>query len=189
MSREMFAIVWTLVVLAIFAAMWWGWRSRKRRDAGIAGAATAPGGEILAEFPGVLYVSTTPEEDPLARVAVPGLSYRGRADVTVRAEGVTVEVVGERPVHLASAQILGSGRAAGRVGKAVEKDGLALLRWSPQQDAADSADDSGTDARRLESSFRFIDPSEQRRFCSAVDQVAGARSEPQPHTESREDTI
>lgn len=159
MSRPVFALIWAAVILLIFIGMWWGWRRRTRRDAGVVGAAAAPVGAVVAEFPRVMYVSTTPVDDPLARVAAPGLRYRGFAEVTVREDGMTVEVRGEQPVHLAAGQLRGSGLGARRVGKAVERDGLALVRW-------------GSDGRDLESGFRFDSGDEQRRFTDAIDRIS-----------------
>ncbi|MFC6235267.1 hypothetical protein ACFPZL_09265, partial [Leucobacter soli] len=137
---------------------------------------SAPAGEVLASFAErVLYVSTTPADDPLARVSIPGLRYRGYACLTVRTDGVTLEVVGEAPVHFAADQILGYGTAGRRAGKAVESGGLALLRWS-------------ADGRELESSFRFTDRADQVRFAAAVDRVAGTGSEPDTDAAPRPQT-
>lgn len=158
MSRPVFALIWVIVVAIIFFGMWWGWRARARRDADVLGAPVAPHGALIAEFPQTYYVSTTPVGEPLVRVAAPGLRYRGYAEVAVRADGVTVEVRGEHPVHIAADQLLGSGSAARRAGKAVEAGGLALLRWSAA-------------GRDLESSFRFEDRAEHRRFTDAIDRV------------------
>lgn len=159
MSRPLFALIWVIIVAIIFFGMWWGWRARARRDADVLGTPVAPHGALIAEFPHAHYVSTTPVGEPLVRVAAPGLRYRGYAEVFVREDGVTVEVRGERPVHIEASQVRGSGSAARRAGKAVEPGGLALLRW-------------GAANRELESSFRFDGPAEHRRFTDAIDRVA-----------------
>lgn len=160
MSRPVFALVVLLVIVVVFTAMWLSWRARARRDAQVQGAQIAPSGEMLASFPHVLYVSTTPEGEPLTRVAAPGLRYRGWAQIDVRADGVTVSVTGEEPVHLTVDQLRGSGSARVRVGKAVERDGLSLLRWA-------------SDGRVLESSFRFDDAAQHQEFTAAIDAVCG----------------
>jgi hypothetical protein len=174
MSRPLFTLIWVAFVVLVLAGMWWGWRARSRRDADVLGAATAPAGTVVAEFPRAYYVSTTPVGEPLSRVAAPGLRYRGYAEVTVREDGVTVEVRGERPVQLAAGQLRGSGSAGRRVGKAVEPGGLALLRWSAGE-------------RELESSFRFDDRAEQRRFAEAVDRISPPPTSP-TQTTSQEGT-
>lgn len=181
--RLAFTLIWIAIVLLAFAAMWWGWRARARRDAGVLGASAAPVGELVARFGSageVQYVSTTPAGEPLTRVAAPGLRYRGPAEIAVHLDGATVEVAGERPVHLAAAQLLGGGVASRRVGKAVEAGGLALLRWR-----------SGD--RELESSFRFASREEQERFVRAIDEISGGVSAPQgveapsPQTEENQE--
>ncbi len=157
MSRTLFAVIVAAVVIIAFLAMWLGWRARARRDAGVLASAIAPVGELIAEFSRVLYVSTTPVGEPLTRVAAPGLRYRGQAEIAVRRDGVTITVAGEDPTHLDSSQLRGSDSAGRRVGKAVERDGLGLLRWV-----------STTDQRELESSFRFESKAEQQRFTEAI---------------------
>ncbi len=166
MSRTAFTILMVSIAAVALAAMWIAWRARAGRDAGVALPRSSPSGEVIDSFPRASYVSTTPAGSPFERVAIPGLQYKGYADLTVRRDGVSVTVTGEAPVHIPAAQLLGTGTARGRVGKAVERDGLSLLRWSTA-----SAPDAG---RELESSFRFAEPAEQRRFADAVGAVIGS---------------
>ncbi|NLA65315.1 MAG: hypothetical protein GX862_05200 [Leucobacter sp.] len=169
MSRPVFALVVIAVIAVALLAMWLGWRARSRRDATIRTSEQAPTGALIAEFTRVLYVSTTPTGEPLVRVAVRGLRYRGPADVWVYSDGVTLQVDGEDPVHLAAAQVQGSGAAARRVGKAVEHQGLSLLIWHP----VDAATNSGQGSA-LESSFRLQDKAEQHRFTQAIEELRAA---------------
>lgn len=171
MSRELFTVLVAAVAALALFGMWLGWRARTRRDAGVLGAAKALTGDVLAEFTDVHYVSTTPTGEPLVRVAAPGLRYRGPAEVTIRRDGVTIAVAGERPVHLAITQIDGSGAAGRRVGKAVEPNGLGLLRWQsvPGEAGSVPAATRESDVRKLESSFRFPTRAEQRRFADMID--------------------
>lgn len=171
MSRPMFALVVIAVAVISLLAMWLGWRARARRDANITTSQVSPVGQLIAEFTRVLYISTTPVGEPLTRVAVAGLRYRGHADVQVRTDGVTIEVDGEEPVHLLLEQLRGASTASRRVGKAVEHGGLALIIWQPTGDASGE----------LESSFRFNEKAEQRKFTQALEQaLAGGQSHPQP---------
>ena len=165
MNRPLFALIFALIAILAFALMWWGWRARARRDSGVVGAQTGPTGARLAHFPFVTYVSTTPVGEPLVRVSAPGLRYRGRAEVSVFAGGVTIQVTGEDPVHIPLSQVRGSGSAGVRVGKAVEQGGLALLRWD-------------SDGRALESSFRFDHAAEQREFSQAIDAISSGDPHP-----------
>ncbi|MHA3724584.1 PH-like domain-containing protein [Leucobacter sp. HY1910] len=147
------------VAAALLAIMWLGWRNRTRRDAGVAAAAHALTGAVLAEFGGVQYVSTTLLGHAFERVAVAGLRYKGLADLTVRTDGVSIAVTGETPVTIGSQDLLGTSRSSGRVGKAVEAGGISVLEWR------------SADGRELESGFRFGGPAEQRAFEDAIAQA------------------
>ncbi|WP_017794135.1 PH-like domain-containing protein [Leucobacter salsicius] len=159
MSRTGFAILMVGIAVAILALMWLGWRGRARRDSGIVLAAQVLAGAALAEFTGVQYVSTTPLGRPLERVAIPGLRYKGLAALSVRTDGVEIAVTGETPVTIPAAALLGTSRASGRVGKAVESGGLAVLEWQ------------STEGQAFESGFRFAAPSQQAEFEAAVAQL------------------
>jgi len=163
MNRTAFMILMISIVAIAFIAMWLAWRARARRDAGVLGAAAALTGEVLARFDRLQYISTTPVGDPMGRVAAPGLRYRGPAEVVVHRDGVTIQVAGESPVQVPATQIDGTGTAGRRAGKAVESEGLALLRWH-----------SGSDPRELESSFRFTEKDDQRRFSDTIHELVGA---------------
>lgn len=162
MTRTMFLILWLVIAGGLLTFMALAWRARKRRDAGLALPAVDLGGDIIGAFTHVGYVSTTPIGSPLERVAIPGLTFKGWADVTVRRDGVKISVQGERPVEIPAAQLRGTDAASGRIGKAVERDGLALLQW--ESEAAGK--------RELESSFRFSTPAEHLRFIEAAEAVA-----------------
>lgn len=159
MSRPIFALIWVLITLLILGAMWWGWRGRSRRDAEVSGSGISPTGEIIGAFQNTFYVSTNEIDNPLARVAVPALKYRGYADVTVRRDGVTIEVRGAKPFSLLTEHLHGGYSAAARPGKAVERDGLALIRWHDRE-------------RQLESSFRFQERAEHDKFLRVIDEIS-----------------
>lgn len=171
MNRLTFLIIWIIFAAAILSFMLIAWRGRKRRYAGLAQPELDLAGDVIASFTHAGYVSTTPVGQPLERVAIPGLSFKGWADVTVRRDGVEIAVTGERPVTIAAQQVRGTEFAGGRIGKVVERDGLALLSWQ-------SSDSS---ARELESSFRFDTPTEQRRFAAAVGELT-TNSQKTTHT-------
>lgn len=182
MSRTGFTILMIAIAVIVLALMWWAWRGRAQRDTTALAAATArPAlvGEVVAEFPRASYVSTTPVGAPLERVSVPGLRYKGYADVVLRRDGVSIAVTGEKPVLIPADHVLGSGTAGSRIGKTVERDGLSLLRWR--------ADASTGEARELESSFRLTDPREQLRFADAIHAVAGGAPNNHPSNTTQED--
>lgn len=157
------AVIVAILTCIIFLGMWLGWRSRRRRGERISTASTPIGGDAIAEFARAEYVSTTPAGEPFVRLAVPGLVYKGHAAITVRTEGVIIQVTGEHAVHLRAEQILGQHTARARVGKAVERNGLHLLVW-----AADEAE--------VESAFRFSSHTEQQRFARAIDMLTQTSS-------------
>lgn len=179
MSRTMFLVIWVVFAASILLLMALAWRARKRRHAHLAQPPLGLAGEVIASFAHAGYVSTTALGAPFERLAIPGLSFKGWADVTVRRDGVAIAVTGERPVEIASAQLRGTDAAGGRIGKVVERDGLSLLRWESG---------GGAEARELESSFRFESPSEQLRFAEAIAAVTTTRTDTNTNTNTHTNT-
>ncbi|RGE19581.1 hypothetical protein [Leucobacter sp. wl10] len=159
MSTTTYVALMAVIAAIALIAMGLSWRARARRDTGIEVPAAALAGERLAHFPRTSYVSTTPEGAPFDRLSVPGLRFKGYAAVTVLSDGVVIAVTGEDPVRITAERLRGSGTASSRVGKAVEPDGLSLLRWS-------------TGDRVVESSFRFASSAEQVAFAEAIDRIS-----------------
>ena len=176
MNRTEFTALWVLLTVLIFVGMWWGWRARTRRDSETFRTAPAHplGGDVIAQFARVGYVSTTLETDPFERLAIPGLRYKGWADVTVHCDGVEIAVVGESPVQIDAARVRGVASASSRVGKGVEPGGLALLRWVPPTAMSTAPE------RVLESAFRFAERAQQQAFGLAIERISTA----EPHTTS-----
>lgn len=172
MTRTAFALVMIAIAAVVLLAMWLGWRGRARRHRAFAENGDALVGAVIAAFPRVSYVSTTRIGAPLDRLSIPGLQFKGFADLTLRADGATIAVTGEPEVHLPVERLLGSDVASRRVGKAVERDGLSVLQWR----AADGSE--------VESSFRFSQPAEHRRFADAVAQIIPAGAAPAPGSQT-----
>lgn len=163
MNQTTYVILMAAIAAIALIGMGIGWRARAKRDTGIEIPSEALAGEVLASFPRASYVSTTPAGSPLDRLSIPGLRYKGYAAVSVLSDGVIIAVTGENPVRIPAAQLRGSATASGRVGKAVERDGLSLLRWVPS---------GNTGERTLESGFRLANPAEQVAFAEAVDKIS-----------------
>jgi hypothetical protein len=108
----------------------WGWIARRRRQAGIPAPQPLPGdiGELRGEFDG-FYVSTTPDGQPLNRVAVRGLAFRSRATVAVADAGVILSLPGNT-VFIPRADIREVTRANYTIDRVVEPGGLVLLAWA-----------------------------------------------------------
>lgn len=163
MSQLTYVIVMAAIAAIALIGMGFGWRARAKRDTRIELPTAQLSGETLVSFPRAGYVSTTPVDSPFERLSIPSLRYKGFAELTVLSDGVVIAVTGEDPVRIPAAQLRGSGTAAGRIGKAVERDGLSLLRWTPS---------SAADGRTLESGFRLANPAEQAAFAAAVDKIS-----------------
>ncbi|WP_165384157.1 hypothetical protein [Leucobacter triazinivorans] len=171
MSQTAYALLMGAIAALALAGMWFAWRARARRDRAVEPPSAPLAGATLVSFPRASYVSTTPVGSPFERLAIAGLRYKGFAELTVLSDGVVIAVTGERPVRIPAAQLRGSATAAGRVGKAVERDGLSLIRWVP--DGADGAGRPGaTGERTLESGFRLANPAEQTALASAIDKIS-----------------
>lgn len=130
MTRELATVI-TLVAVAIaLAVAVWAWRRRVRRDAHlVAPAGVMPAGAVIdARFPG-LYVATTRAGEPLERLAIRGLTFRAKADLTVADAGVLLEATGSAPILLSPSLISGVGQATLAIDRVVEPGGLVRLSW------------------------------------------------------------
>ena len=163
MSQLTYVIVMAAIAAIALIGMGLGWRARARRDRGVELPDAQLSGETLVSFPRAGYVSTTPVDSPFERLSIPSLRYKGFAELTVLRDGVVIAVTGEDPVRIPAAQLRGSGTASGRIGKAVERDGLSLLRWALPAE---------TGERTLESSFRLANPAEQAALAEAIDKIS-----------------
>lgn len=130
MTREgaLLVIIGVVVVLVGLGIV--AWRRRTRRDARLA----APVGEIpavavvTARAAG-FYVATTRHDQPLERLAIAGLGFRSRVDVTVTDRGVALDLVGQPRFFLPLAQIAAADLATVAIDRVVEPGGLVRLTW------------------------------------------------------------
>lgn len=135
---ELLAIVIVFMAL-LLALMILGWRARKRRQAGIATPAAAPAerGVELGTFAGK-YVATTTAGDPLDRIAVHGLGFRGNAEVTVAEKGVLLQIDGTDEKWIPAADLRAHRKATWTIDRVVEQDGLELVEWTLGDRVVDS---------------------------------------------------
>lgn len=187
MNAYTLALIIGALAIPALGGMWLAWRARAKRDEALLTVSPPLTGALLSHFPRVSYVSTTPTGRPFERLALPGLRYKGYAELAVHSDGVSIAVTGETPVRIPADQILGTATASGRIGKAVERDGLLLLRWSPESMTATTGEAGGTEIDSFESSFRFADPGDQRRFADAIAGLAGATMTAHPFDTTQED--
>ena len=135
MSREGALVVMIGVALVLLAVLAWAWVRRTRRDARY----SAPVGELpedaveTAVFPG-LYVATTSHDEPLERLAVKGLGFRSRVDVTVTSAGVALDLPGQPRIALTRDRLVDAAQATVAIDRVVERDGLTRVRWRVDDD-------------------------------------------------------
>ena len=130
MTRELALLIIVAIAVVLVALGVGAWLRRGRRDAGlIAPVAEAPAGATtIAEF-AALYVATTRHDEPLERLAITGLAFRSRADVTVTDAGVALDLTGQPRVFLASGRIVAVDQSTVAIDRVVERDGLVRLAW------------------------------------------------------------
>lgn len=144
----------TISIALIIFFLWIMWRSWNRKNNVSVISAPPLAGEVLESFERVFYVSTVRAGEHLSRVQYPGLRYRGYCTIDILSDGVRVQVTGEPAVEIPNVKIVSVGNVQMRIGKVVEKDGMAAIVWQ------------GPDL--IESSFRFQNTSEQVRFVEAI---------------------
>jgi hypothetical protein len=161
-----------LVVVVVLALALVGWRRRLRRDAPAGGGYPAPAAaSATTASTDVLYVATTKAGEPLERLALPGLAYRGTGTVEVSADGVQLRVTGEQPVFIPAGALSSVGAATVTIDRVVERDGLLRLGWTTSGGAA------------ADSYFRVVDPAGHGRLTAAVEDIIPAGSTPGDSTE------
>ena len=124
------AIVIVFGVL-LLALMLFGWRARRRRQAGVAAPHAAPAelGRLLGTFDGK-YVATTSSGNPYDRIAVNGLGFRGLVSLTLTDAGVLVQRPGNDDFWIPLADVRDRRTATWTIDRVVEGDGLELVEWN-----------------------------------------------------------
>lgn len=134
MSRLVPALIVAGVVLFIFFVMWNAWRKRKKNAAAVAPAQALAdaSAQSVATITDLFYVATTLVGKPLDRVAVRGLSYRGKAEIDVYEQGIVIRVTGELPVAVEATSIRSVAPQQLTIDKVVEKGGLTAITWQSE---------------------------------------------------------
>ena len=164
MDRPILMAIVLAVLLILLGLMLLGWRRRQRSQAGFPrplGLPHNPGTETLSAP--AYYVATTVATEPLNRIAVAGLGYRARATVGVTERGLRLSIPGQSAIYIPAADIRGIEKATWAIDRAVEQDGLILIRWA--------LGEAGAMRREVDSYLRITDPAIAEQFFSSVQQL------------------
>lgn len=161
MDRPALMAVVVAFLALLLLLMYLGWRARKRRQAFVPAPREVPSelGERLFTA-SLFYVATTVAGEPLNRIAVQGLGFRARADVTVADSGIVLEIPGQRAIFIPAAETRGVDRATWTIDRVVERDGLVLLAWllvTPSVEGGDAEVTSVDTYLRLDSSAAAVE--------------------------------
>lgn len=174
-----------LVAVAVLAVIAWlmvrSWRRRAVRDSVLSAypvPAVRGDAELEAE---VLYVATTPAGEPLERLAVQGLAFRGAGRIEVMPEGVALRIAGEPVSFIPADRVVGAETASYAIDRGVEPEGLIALSWI----AATDDETEGT-APRVDSYLRARYPGDQARILRAIHDIAAAPAAPRPERHESE---
>jgi hypothetical protein len=179
-SRWIGALVAVAIVGTAAWLMWRSWRRRTVRDESLAAyAPPADPGTMTFELE-ALYVATTPEGEPLERLAVEGLAFRGSARVEVHRTGVLLRVAGELPSFIPADRIAAAGTATYAIDRGVEPEGLVVLTWLVDDRSEPEL------PTRVDSYLRCRYPGDSSRLVAAVNEIAAAPEAPQPDAEESE---
>ena len=168
-----------VVAVAIVAVAGWlmlrSWKRRTVRDETL-GSYPVPavhGAPVLdAE---VLYVATTPIGEPLERLAVHGLAFRGSGHVEVLPEGVILRIAGESTTFIPADRLAGAQLASFAIDRGVEPEGLVALTWIAREQGTLEPTEP-----RVDSYVRARYPGDPARIIQAVNDIAAA---PAPRSE------
>ncbi|MGO1320258.1 MAG: PH-like domain-containing protein [Galactobacter sp.] len=140
MSGYGWAVLWTVLAgVLLCALMLLGWFRRGRRQADLPRPADVPErlGEPRTDIEGT-YVVTTTAGDRLDRIAAHGLGVRGNALLSIGADGVAVLRQGSPSFFIPAQRLELIGTTSNMVGKAVEKDGIVVIRHSVGETSYDT---------------------------------------------------
>ncbi len=130
MSHLLPVILIALFVAAIAVGAVWAWMRRAKRDSTplVEHGELPADAHVQAVFDS-LYVVTTRHEEPLERIAAPGLAMRSLAALTIASEGLGVDLGGKNRFVLTPDRILEVSQATVAIDRVVEQDGLVRVSW------------------------------------------------------------
>jgi hypothetical protein len=135
MTREAALAVMIAAAVVLLGLGVWAWWRRTRRDSRYAAPVGEPpaGARVIATHP-ALYVATTRAGEPLERLAIRGMGFRSKADVTLLDAGVVLDLAGQPRMMLPIARIVDADQATVAIDRVVERDGLTRVSWRIDDD-------------------------------------------------------
>jgi hypothetical protein len=156
-------IVIVIIILAL-VGMVLGWRARQRRQASLPRPEAVPADLGTPLFSAeTFYAATTIAGEPLNRVAVRGLGFRGRATVTVASGGIVLGIAGTPEVFIPVGAIRSVERATWTIDRVVEAGGLVVIAWTLGSTAVDSY-------------LRVAEPADPTPLIDAISGILGTRT-------------
>ncbi|KZC94700.1 MULTISPECIES: PH-like domain-containing protein [Clavibacter] len=150
------------LLLLLLALMVLGWRARRRRQRALPEPPRPPEDLGAPDLEvDVLYVATTTAGQPLDRLTVAPLGFRGRAAARIHPAGLVLAIDGERPVLVPADRITGSGLATYAIDRVVEEGGLVAVTWLLDEAAGVEVD----------TYLRVIDPREKTALVDALHRI------------------
>ncbi|MFD2758915.1 PH-like domain-containing protein [Gulosibacter faecalis] len=149
------------VVVIIVGAMWLGWRRRQRTQSHLPSPKQLPAGLGTPVFAvdDAHYVATSKTGNALDRIAKRPLAYRGRATVEVHPQGLALGIAGEEPFFIPTAQLETVAVAQATIDRAVERDGLIVVRWLLDP------------AQSVETYLRVVNPDERATLLTSIGEL------------------
>jgi hypothetical protein len=131
MMRLLLVLACVAFLLLMLLGMWWGWRNRARRQAGLPALPPVPlelGDELAPALAGV-YVGTTFASSWQDRVVHGGLGLQANVGASLHSAGVLIEREGAEAIFLPREAITGARLAPGLAGRVVGAGGLLVIGW------------------------------------------------------------
>ena len=172
------AVVAIVIVAVVAWLMIRSWRRRTERDETISSypmPSALAAATLEAE---VLYVATTPTGQPLERLAVQGLAFRGSGRIELSPGGLVLRIAGEPATYLPAERIVAAGEASYAIDRGVEPEGLVAITWIAQ------VADPELTAPHVDSYLRARYPGDSARIIAAVNDIAAAHAASRPEQES-----
>ena len=169
MERLVPGLLVTALAVLILLTMVWAWRARQRRQRAFAAPAEVPaadarGAELVRAS--VLYVATTKAGEPLERLTIPGLAFRGRGEAAVYEQGFLITIPGEPETFVPRDAIRSIGTSTWAIDRVVETGGLVRLDWT---------DPSADGPAEVESYLRATELGDARRLIDAATAISPLR--------------